>query len=139
MSTFALPTMQELTRALEAQVPEAHFVGLWLSEDRRGPRLDLVYAYDAFRLAGLRHWTQEREWFQRSGASELPVVAWEAATLSRLGLKGHPRYDALQARTPALDPHGLLAAMPPCCELSSPGERFAPLEAWLQRVRRTVP
>lgn len=138
MSTFALPNVKDLSAALAEQVPDTHLVGLWLSEDRRGPRLDLVYAYDAFRLAGLRHWTQEREWFQRCGVDDLPLIAWEAATLSRLGLKGHPRYDALQARTPALDPHRLLAAMPACYELSSSGERFALLEAWMQQVRRAI-
>lgn len=53
-------------------------------------RLDVVIAYPRARHDGLRHWRDEWSWY----ADEVFVHVLEVSKFARLGLKGHPLFEA---------------------------------------------
>lgn len=125
---------------------DARIVAVWVDSTPtpallRGIAVRAIYAFDAPRVAGLRHWRDTVEVFDESVAvpgSAEPIavhfVAHEAAKWARLVLKGHkPSASSLcGAKNHFIG--GDLLSVRSLAELTK-GPTFEPIEDWLQRVR----
>lgn len=99
MRERAVTRLAEVAARLAADEPTARIV-LWsLREDARAfgvgaQRLDVVIAYPRARHDGLRHWRDEWSWY----VGDIFVHVLEVSKFARLGLKGHPLFEAMMHR-----------------------------------------
>ena len=137
-----------------ATVIAAWWSRMGASIDGPAPLLRVVYAFDAARLAGLRHWRDEVEGPLRDAEADHGawVVAMEASKWARLLLKrqggalwtalGPAAFDTVDAAPLAAlaaglwDAVALQAARPAAPPLADP---FDAVDAWLTSVRRRPP